>query len=254
MELRKILIAEESEELSMDLAERLRGTCLVKICRNALLVNQLLRELRPDLLVLDMTMSGMDGITVLQEAIKEHPLPNVLALTGFASPYVLDALGRLGVSYVMVKPCDPKALTARILDLAERAEVPAVSMPDRRSMAANLLISLRMPTKLRGYPCTREAILCLMRDPHMSITKELYPKVAELCGGTTCQVERVIRSAIIAAWNQRDDVVWPKYFPYDVTGQIPRPTNAAFLTRLADCLSMRRDEAWDTCERNGTDG
>ena len=71
MELRKILIAEESEELSMDLAERLRGRCLVKICRNALLVSQLLRELRPDLLVLDEPFKGMD------EALRARVLQTV---------------------------------------------------------------------------------------------------------------------------------------------------------------------------------
>jgi two-component system response regulator (stage 0 sporulation protein A) len=154
----------------------------------------------------------------------------------------MEALDRLGVGYLMVKPCDVNATLARIRDLSQRNASPNLLTTDLRSTVSNILIRLSMPTKLRGYGCSREAILCMMKDPAMSVTKELYPKVAKLCEGNTAQVERAIRGAIQAAWENRDDLVWGQYFLPGTDGVIPRPTNAEFISRIADCLALEEQE------------
>ena len=77
-----------------------------------------------------------------------------------------------------------------------------------------------------------------MRDPGQSVTKELYPAVAALCGGTAVQVERSMRSAIAAAWVRGDEQLWQMYFP----GEAERPTNTSFISRLADCVALAAGE------------
>ena len=59
------------------------------------------------------------------------------------------------------------------------------------------------------------------------------------CKGT--HVERSIRSAIDTAWKQRDDRVWQRYFRVGSDGVIPRPSNAAFISRLAAALRLNQD-------------
>lgn len=71
-----------------------------------------------------------------------------------------------------------------------------------------------------------------------SITKELYPSVARQFGCNSAQVERSIRNAIQGAWNQRNDSLWAQIFQPDETGTVPRPSNATFITRLADRLVL----------------
>lgn len=245
METRKILIADGSEEFAAGLCDALRGTCMVRVCREGHQALEQLRSFAPDLLVLDLMLPGLDGISLLQQASAEELAVNVLAVTSFVSPYVVAAVTRLGVSYVMMKSCSVDAVVARIDDLAADAKAPSVAQPDTRNTVSNILIALRLPTKLRGYGCTREAVLCLMRNPGMSITKELYPMVAKLCDGNAVQVERAIRGAIQAAWSNRDETVWRRYFQPGPDGTIPRPSNAEFLSRIADVMLLDREEKWE---------
>jgi hypothetical protein len=59
-------------------------------------------------------------------------------------------------------------------------------------------------------------------------------------------VERSVRSAVATAWDHCDLRIWQLYFPTDDRGHIPRPTNAAFISRLADELQ--------TAQRSPADG
>ena len=58
----------------------------------------------------------------------------------------------------------------------------------------------------------------------------------------SAQVERSIRNAIQGAWNQRNNSVWALIFQPDETGSIPRPTNALFISRLADRIVLDQME------------
>lgn len=238
MEMRKVLIADNSEDFAAELADALRDSCFVRVCTTGTQALEQLRSYQPDVLVMDVMLPELDGISLLQSAREAGVMTNTLALTRSAAPYITESLDRLGVGYIMMKPCRTEAIRSRILDLASQTQPRLVSQPDMRNTVSNLLISLRVPTKLRGYGCTREAVLYLLRDPEMSFTKELYPAVAQTCDGNAVQVERAIRGAIHAAWQNRDDQIWPRYFQPCADGTIPRPTNAAFLTRLVDQLTL----------------
>ena len=74
------------------------------------------------------------------------------------------------------------------------------------------------------------------------IKAELYPEVAARCNGTPSQVERSIRSAIATAWKNRDETLWRRYFMPDKEGTVPKPTNADFITRVADVLTVSEKE------------
>lgn len=247
MEMRKVLVADISEDFAAELADALRGQCLVRSCTTGAQALEQLRRFQPDVMVMDVMLPELDGVSLLQAMHHEDLDTNVLALTRSAAPYVMEALDRFGVGYIMMKPCKMDALRDRVMDLADQAEPRTVSLPDLRNTVTNLLLSLRFATKLRGYSCTREAVLYLLKDPEMSLTKEVYPAVAQLCDGSAAQVERAIRSAIKAAWRNRDDTVWPLYFQPCADGTIPRPTNAAFLSRLADMLLMEQTGFTEDC-------
>lgn len=236
----KVLIADTGEEFRQALAEQLQGTYIVRTSREGKRTQEILREYRPDILVLDLMLSGMDGISLLQEAEEEGLRPTVLATTSFFSDYVLQAVERLNVKYVMVKPCDIRAMVMRIADLSEHITAPVLTQPDLRTVVTNLLLALNIPTKLKGFACLREAILEAVRDPGQPVTKELYPAVAKLCDGNAVQVEHLIRSAIAAGWKQRDEKVWRLYFRPNQEGVLERPTNAAFISCIASRLAAGR--------------
>ena len=244
MDKMKVLIADSSEEFADALADMVRGVYILRSCREGREAMAVLSSFKPDILVLDLMLPGLDGISILRQAAASGLQPMVLATSRYVSDYMVEAVSRLGVGYLMVKPCDVRATVARLGDLTQRLKQPLFRQPDPRTAVSNLLLTLGVPTKLRGYAYLREAVLEHIRDSSQSVTKELYPTVAALCCATPIQVERSIRSAVAAAWTRRDEQIWRLYFQPEPDGFLARPTNAAFISRLADsvALQMRTEE------------
>lgn len=243
MEIRKLLIADGGEEFRQALKEMLQGAYHVRTCQDGKEALNLLRSFKPDILILDLMLPELDGISLLQSVIQDDVSPVVLATSRFINDYVLEAAGKLGVGYLIRKPCDIRAIAARIADLSRCSRSVTTCQPDSRYHVSNLLLSLGVPPKRAGYRYLREAIPIMARNPDLPVTKELYPAIGALCQIDGNNVERSIRSAIHAAWEHRDDRIWQLYFPPDSTGYIPRPTNAAFILRLADSLSLQEENA-----------
>lgn len=239
----KILIADPTSDFRDALADALRDIHHVRTASDGIQALQLLNSYQPDMLVVDLMMPGIDGITLLQRAAESGCNPMVLTTTCFLSDYIIESVQRLGVGFIMLKPCLISAITARLADLSKRLQQPASPYPDPRTQISSTLLRLGISTKLRGYSYLREAVLLMSRDPAQSVTKELYPAVAAQFSATAMQVERSIRSAVQSAWQHCDPQIWQLYFPADETGLIPRPTNAGMITRLADSLLLQESSA-----------
>jgi DNA-binding NtrC family response regulator len=77
-----------------------------------------LQELRKhenvDVVILDVKMPGMDGIEALREIKREHPLVEVIMLTGHATvETAIEGMKRGAFDYLM-KPCDIDQLLAKV--------------------------------------------------------------------------------------------------------------------------------------------
>jgi DNA-binding NtrC family response regulator len=80
-------------------------------------------QVRPiDVAVLDVKMPGMDGLAVLREIKKSHPLIEVIMLTGHASLEVALEGMRLGAFDYLMKPAEIDELLYKIQD-AHRAKI-----------------------------------------------------------------------------------------------------------------------------------
>ena len=236
----KILIADGTEDFRLALAESLQENYYVRSCKDGQEALSLLKSFTPDILVLDLFLPGIDGISLLHAAAESGIRPLVLATGKFFSDYMMDSLVQLGVEYVLTKPCDLRSTIARIQDLTQRIHTPLISQPDPRNLISTLLITLGIPVNYHGYGYLREAILLIARKPDQGITKELYPAIAKIFGNglTDKNVERSIRNAIETAWKTRDERIWQQYFPSGKN----KPTNGQFLHALADSLRLHRSE------------
>jgi two-component system response regulator (stage 0 sporulation protein A) len=238
MEKTKILIADSGEEFCRALTQALGNGYRIRCCRDGNAAMQLIHSYRPDVCVLDLMLSGLDGITFLQKLAQKGLRPAVIATTRYISEYILNAAERLNIGYLMVKPCDPAAVAARVADMTQQIRLPEFTHPEPRTQVSNMLLSLGVPTKLRGYGYLREAVLLMAKRPAQSITKELYPAVAASCGATAAQIERSIRSAVKNSWQRQDDTTWQMYFPTGDAGNHRSPTNSEMITCLADRLRL----------------
>lgn len=225
-----LLIADSNENFAQALVNQLQEPYHVHHCSNGRETLALLRQLHPDILVLDLMLPELDGISLLQTAAQEGIHPRVLAVTPLVSDYVVKAAQDLGVGYLIQKPCDVQATAMRVGDL-NHCSVSNASAFDPYSFCADTLLAMGLSPKHRGYHYLREAVVLMVRDPEQSVTKELYPAVASACHSQAHHVERSIRSALSAAWDRRETAVWEQYFHLDRC-----PSNAVFISRLAEEL------------------
>lgn len=232
--MQKLLIADSSEIYTAALASALGGQYHLFVCHDGDTALELLRQETPDILILNLMLPHKDGLTVLQQTTF-HPQV-ILAITMHMSAYVEQAVTALGIDYTMIAP-SVEAVVLRLQDLLEQYAAPANNTDPGAKIVHHLRL-LHFPTHLEGYHQLCLAIPMFAKNPQQFLTKELYPAVARLCDCKDSRaVEHSIRNAIQAAWKQRDNAIWRKYFTLGPRGTIPCPTNKAFICRLAEILS-----------------
>ena len=104
-----------------------------------------------------------------------------------------------------------------------------------------VLLSIGKPAHIKGFAFIREAVRQVVADPSSinSITKKLYPAIADYFDTTPSKVERAIRHAIEVAWDRGDLETLQKYFGYTVNSAKGKPTNSEFIAMIADRLQLK---------------
>lgn len=229
----KLMIADPSEETRQLLEERFGAQCVVAGCGDGAAALRLLQEFVPDILVLDLMLPKVDGLSVLQQ-LRQWQLPTmVLALVSVNSPFVRDQLQLLQVDYALSRACTPEAIRDRVQDFISRSRnLPAQGGQENR-MISQVLLHMSFAPKLDGYSYLVDAVPLFAQDPSQAITKELYVTVGQRYSKAGALVERAIRHAIDKAWQRGDPAVWRQYFPCGPNGTVPRPSNGSFITRMA---------------------
>lgn len=234
METKKILIAESSAEFSEHLCDCLGAGYALLVCHSGLSVTGMLEDFQPDVLVMDLALPGLDGISLLKQISTLPRRPLILVTTCFMSPYVEASIACLGVDLVVRKPCKAEILVERIQDLTQEEEPLHIRNLWPHSNIASMLMHLNIPSKRRGFVYLERGIQLYLERPGQALTKSLYPELASEYDTQSEAVERAIRQVVHESWERRDDKVWRMYFTSGREGIIPRPTNAEFISCLAE--------------------
>ena len=255
----KALIADGSEEFCEQIRtamERAGGFQLIGTARDGNRAVAMLREQTPDVLVLDLALPLLDGMAVLQAVAQMEKRPMILVTSSFITEYVANVTSTMGVSYLMLKPCDAAAVVERLREMwqtRQKPKAPASSL-DRlsagrqasvESMVTNIIHEIGVPAHIKGYQYLREAILIAVEDMEVinAITKVLYPQVAKAFSTTPSRVERAIRHAIEVAWDRGDLETLQRFFGYTVSNTKGKPTNSEFIALIADKLQLQLKNA-----------
>ncbi|GAA4370795.1 ANTAR domain-containing response regulator [Paeniglutamicibacter cryotolerans] len=112
---RRVVVAEDETLIRLDIVEILRGEGydVVGEADNGEKALALARELKPDLVLMDVKMPVMDGITAAETITKERIAPVVL-LTAFSQKELVDRAREAGAMAYVVKPFTPADLVPAI--------------------------------------------------------------------------------------------------------------------------------------------
>jgi two-component system, response regulator PdtaR len=101
----RVLLAEDEPMTQLDIKEMLEeeGFIVVGECEDGLSAVNLAKSLKPDLVIMDIKMPGMNGIEAAEILGNERVAP-VLLLTAYSSPEFINRAGLAGVLAYLVKP------------------------------------------------------------------------------------------------------------------------------------------------------
>ena len=245
----KILIADGNEEFCEHLKKTLEqsyGYEVVGIAADGEAAASILAATCPDVMILDLMLSKVDGMTILKQAHDMQKQPLSLVLTGFMTDYVASMAAALSVQYFMNKPCSFESVAERIheimgLESQLRAANPRKAELNVEAMVTSIIHEIGVPAHIKGYQYLREAIMIAVHDMDVinAITKVLYPQVAKAFSTTPSRVERAIRHAIEVAWDRGDLETLQRFFGYTVSNTKGKPTNSEFIALIADKLQLQ---------------
>ncbi len=238
--MQKLLIADATEAFPYALAEVMQPEYQVRICTNGKEALEILRSDPPDVMVMDLVLPGLDGVSLLKQTAREGITPLVLGVCDLYNEYLVEYVHDLPLAYIIRKPCDLYATADRVRDLFRLAHLRKGPAIISRKNLTETLGRMGIQPGRRGYDALRESILLMARDTGQSITKEVYPEVGKRLGGNGSQVEHAIRYLLHRVWEKRDVQVWERYFPPGGKGSIKCPPNKAFICRLAEELEMKQ--------------
>jgi len=111
----RILLVDDEEQFVQALSERLtlRGYDVTTSLSGEDSLEKL-KHYNYEVVILDIAMPGLDGVTTLREIKKFKPLTEVIMLTGHATVETAIEGMKLGAADYLVKPCDTEELMAKI--------------------------------------------------------------------------------------------------------------------------------------------
>ena len=177
---RRVVIAEDEALIRLDLAEMLgeEGYDVVGQAGDGERAVELAEELRPDLVVLDVKMPKLDGISAAQR-IAEKRIAPVVILTAFSQRELVERARDAGAMAYLVKPfskndlvpavemavsrfAELQMLEAEVADLTERLETR--KMVDRAKGVLQQQLDLSEPESFRWIQKTAMDLRLSMRQ------------------------------------------------------------------------------------------
>ena len=221
---------------------------------------ELIEEREPDVVLLDITMPHLDGLGVMERLSRLNLVrrPKIIVLTAFGREDIIRRFTDLGADYFVVKPFDLNVLADRIRQFAGEIsdnsilrepevevspQTPRVTLRatvNREAQVTELLHKIGIPAHFKGYNYLRDAVMVVMEEDGLfggSLTKELYPRLAEKYNTTPGGVEAAIRNAVITAWEHGN-----RAYLEELTGRTSKgrfPTNSLIIAKLADQLKHK---------------
>ncbi len=229
--MRKLLLVDDSSTFTKTVSQQLQGSFHTYICTDGRQAMELLRSQSFDVLLVNLSIPGLDGIGILRRAAREGIRVPFITVADYYGSYALEQLERLRVALLLRSPCDGESAAEHVQSLAQWAE-----SAHRGSKAEDALLELGFTPSRKGFSCTAKAVELLMQDMDRSFSKEVYPEVAAAVDGSAKQVEHAIRILIRSTWKKRRNAYWLRLFP-DCGGEAGScPTNRAFICGLASAL------------------
>ena len=252
-----VAIADDNErmlELLGNIISSDKELSLVGKANNGEDVYRIIKTKEPDVVLLDLIMPKVDGLSVMDMVNKDKTIqkrPDFIIVTAVGQEKITEDAFRKGAAYYIRKPFRNEVLIEKIKNIRckRHAEPFMQAMEVRKreeerkpleTRVTDMIHEIGIPAHIKGYHYLRDAIIMAVEDMDVlnAITKILYPTVAKKHQTTASRVERAIRHAIEVAWSRGKLDVLDELFGYTVSNGKGKPTNSEFIALVADTIRL----------------
>ncbi len=257
----KVVIADDNEriiDLLEDILSEDKDVEIVGIADNGIDAVEIIRDRKPDVVLLDLIMPKLDGLGVMEKINRDNTMnntPSFIIVTAIGQEGITEQAFELGASYYIMKPFDNRAILSRVKHANKEISCKLIDSSYRvtayenkedyinrnlETDVTNIIHEIGVPAHIKGYQYLRDAIMMSVTDSEMlnSITKILYPSIAKKHKTTASRVERAIRHAIEVAWSRGKMDTIDELFGYTVNNGKGKPTNSEFVALIADKIRL----------------
>lgn len=248
----RILIACEDERMATGIEQALDSNFAVECCGTAQWALELINSFMPDVVVVSNGLADMDAFSLVRAMRLSGEHFGIILLTDINNPVITMQVKALGVDSLFLKPCKPGYLAAHIQSMAFLLKDPSKQNFNIEEAVGILLSDFGFRMGPERYRCIRQAILAKYKGGDDMMMKNVYIEVARQKRGTPEQVEKAVRDAIKAAWQERDPRVWDVCFRPRWNKKASPPTNEEFIARIVE--GLKQEQRFKTpviCEKIG---
>ncbi len=241
-------------EMLLEVFENYYDINVVGVAKSNLKVIDLVKELKPHIVLLDVIEPGAKEIKILKEfnKIKKDDRPIFIILSEKGNNEKIKKVITLGVKEYLIKPLGTDVLVSRIrqvyIEYYNVKKSKPFKNPDTvneiNSITTKLLYNIGILPHLLGYKYIKEAMLYMADNPEKCkpLNKVLYPLIAEEFRTTSIRVERAIRNAIESAWKRNEKLDKNVVKENNILGIFDKkPTNSQLIFALIDIVENNID-------------
>lgn len=252
-----IAIADDNErmvEILDSIVKKDEDLHIVGKANNGEDVYHMIKEKEPDVVLLDLIMPKLDGLSVMErinqdQTIKKHP--KFIVISAIGQEGITEDAFNLGAHYYIMKPFDNEMVLKKVRSIKNSGSHSGKGLPvhyqevhrteNLENDVTDMIHEVGVPAHIKGYQYLRDAIIMVIEEPEMlnSITKILYPTIAKRNQTTPSRVERAIRHAIEVAWSRGNMEIINSLFSYTVSTGKGKPTNSEFIALIADKIRLQ---------------
>lgn len=151
----RIVVAEDEELLLNNLVQKIEQADedfeIIGKAQTGSQAYELIEKLNPDVVITDIRMPVMDGITMLEKVRKTHPLTKFVITSGFSDfEYARSAI-TLKVSDYLLKPIDPEELSSVLHRIKKELQISHSSYDEVFQQGTERMTSEQIAELLKDF-------------------------------------------------------------------------------------------------------
>ncbi|MDN0061493.1 sporulation transcription factor Spo0A, partial [Mediterraneibacter glycyrrhizinilyticus] len=181
MEHLRVAIADDNQKI-LDVLDEIISTDkeldLVGKAKNGEEMCQIIKDRKPDVVLLDLIMPKMDGMTVMEKVGQDSSVgkrPYFIVITAVGQEKITEDAFNKGANYYVMKPFNNNMLLERIKSVRNLSRNPerknddnttesAVKTENLENRVTNMLHEIGIPAHIKGYHYLRDAIIMAVND------------------------------------------------------------------------------------------